>query len=118
MIIKQLLAFVPPGEEASPYETYQIYHFDISYHLANFYKLLNDIYAPGSTDTWGIFLMMFGMAKYQMFLIDDGYGGYYQTYRTVDTHYYLPMISGILLLIIGILLLIAGTYYLTRRDIS
>ncbi len=120
LFIKQFLViFSLSGGESSIYEGFQLYNFDISYHMANFYKWIIDLQVPGITDNWGIFLLMFGIFKNDMTPYCNEFGNCSSYYGiTTETHYYLPIISMSLLILIGLLLLFGGLYYFSKRDIS
>jgi ABC-type transport system involved in multi-copper enzyme maturation permease subunit len=106
IVIKQLLMFTPDGT-ASIYEEYQLYHFDVSYHMANTYVLLMNEISPGITEPWGFFLVMFGV--YKML----------PNWTVVQSNYYIPILSALMLVFFfGILLIIGGTIYFKKRDIS
>lgn len=118
IMIKSFITIGGAGA-ASIYETFQIYHFDISYHMGNIYKALADIYVPGASNSWGTFFLIFGITKYDPTLYCNEYGTCATVYNlTIPTNYYFPILSGLFLFLIGILLVIGGTLFLKTRDIS
>ncbi|MBN1801621.1 MAG: ABC transporter permease subunit [Candidatus Lokiarchaeota archaeon] len=119
LIIKQMLMWTVYGGETSLYEQFQLYHFDISYHMANIYTDMVDLIIPGVSDSWGFFLLMFGAFKLQQTYICGSSGQYcYQYAIPVPSNYYTPILSMVVLLLIGILVLVAGTIYLKKKDIT
>ena len=105
--------------EASLYERYQLYHFDISYHLANIYTAIAEAWVPTSLQGWGMFFQIFGLTKNAGVSICQRSGSCYIDFsKTIYANYYFPIFSNIYLLVIGIGLLVLGIFYLKRRDIS
>ncbi len=119
LIIKQMLMWTAYGGKPSLYEQYQLYHFDLSYHMANIYTSMVDQITPGVTDGWGFFLLMFGAFKLKPIYFCDTYGGNcYLNAIAVPSNFYTPVLSVIVLVLIGALLLIGGTVYLKKKDIT
>ncbi|MFX1236646.1 MAG: ABC transporter permease [Promethearchaeota archaeon] len=106
IFIKMLLIFPVFGDEPL-YEIFGIYHFDISYHLANVFVMLTETYIPNIYDYWYILFMIFGLSR-------PNYGGG----SVIRTNYYPPQVSLIYLLVISSILIIVGILYFKRRDIS
>jgi len=99
------------------YSAFQLYHFDLGYHLGNvfifFIESLNAI--PPSINWQMNFGMMTGVYKLTPNLDPDQYinlGG------LEKTNYYLPIFSLLLWVIIAVLLLIFGILSLKKREIS
>ena len=113
IMIKQLLMWTPDGT-ASIYEKYQLYHFDVSYHMANVYVLLMEQISEGSSRNWGFFMIMFGVYRPTLCDPSDPY-----PWCVELSNYYLPGVSVFMLVFVfGILLIIGGTLYFKKRDIS
>jgi len=99
------------------YEKFQIYHFNLGYHLGNMYisfiELFNAI--PPSSGWQSIFAQMFGIFRYLADVDPDqniNLGG------LEKTNYYLPIVSLLIWIIIAILLLLYGLISLKKREIS
>ena len=99
------------------YGAFQLYHFDLGYHLGNififFIETLNAI--PPSINWQMNFGMMTGVYDLTPNLDPDQYinlGG------LEKTNYYLPIFSLLLWVIIAVLLLIFGIFSLRKREIS
>jgi ABC-type transport system involved in multi-copper enzyme maturation permease subunit len=99
------------------YETLQLYHFDLGYHLGNvfifFMEALNAI--PPSRSWQSMFGMLTGVYKFASTIDPD---------QNIDlgglekTNYYLPIFSLLIWIIIAVLLLVLGIYKLKKREIS
>ncbi|HUW91292.1 MAG TPA: ABC transporter permease [Candidatus Nanopelagicaceae bacterium] len=99
------------------YATYQLYHFDLGYHLGNvfilFVETLNAVPPSASWQLWFATIT-----------------GVYSTVTTIDpdqninlgglekTNYYLPVVSLLLWILIAALLLVFGIWSLRKREIS
>ena len=99
------------------YSVFQLYHFDLGYHLGNvfifFIESLNAI--PPSINWQMNFGMMTGVYETVPNLDPDQYinlGG------LEKTNYYLPIFSLLLWVVIAVLLLIFGIFSLKKREIS
>ena len=99
------------------YVTFQLYHFDLGYHLGNvFVFFIESLNAVPPSVSWQLF---FGMLT-----------GVYSTQSAIDpdqglnlggletTNYYLPVFSFLIWMIIAVLLLIFGALKLKKRDIT
>ncbi len=99
------------------YGTFQIYHFDLGYHLGNVFVLfIETLNAIPPSAAW---LMFFGQIT-----------GVYSLTSTIDpdqginlggldkTNYYLPIFSLLIWILIAALLLFFGIWSLKRREIS
>jgi len=98
------------------YERFQIYHFDIGYHLGNVFVLFIEIFdAIPPTAAWQIyFAQNFGVFKYVAYVDPDqniNLGG------LEKTNYYLPVISLLIWIIIALLLLFYGFISIKKREI-
>ena len=99
------------------YETLQLYHFDLGYHLGNvfifFMETLNAV--PPSRSWQNLFAMLTGVYKYAPTIDPD---------QNIDlgglekTNYYLPIFSLLIWIVIAVLLLVLGIYKLKKREIS
>ena len=99
------------------YEDFQLYHFDIAYHLGNIYLGIIEVFIPSIWEEIqfvGLFAY-FGLIRYEN--IYDEYG------QTIDwemfaADYYLPAISLIAIILILVILLAIGTYRFYKREVS
>ncbi|MFX1273396.1 MAG: ABC transporter permease [Promethearchaeota archaeon] len=121
IIIKAILVMTTSLGTPSIYDQMQLYHFDLSYHLANLYIALAELYVPGASNNfvWNNFLLYFGITKYNTNLYCDSSGDCSVLHNyIITTNYYLPIISSLILILIGLLLLFGGILFLKKRDIS
>lgn len=119
LIIKQFLIMSTMySTQASLYERFQLYHFDISYHLANLYTALAQALVPTGVSGWGMFFQIFGVTKNAGISSCGSSGSCSITMDTVVANYYFPIFSNLFLLFLSIGLLCAGIIYFKRRDIS
>ena len=89
------------------YEDFQLYHFDIGYHLGNIYLGIVDVFIPA---IWEEFLFY-------------GYFSYFGLVKWVDNeaapaNYYFSSISLIAIVLMFIIILAIGTYRFYIREIS
>ena len=118
VLIKSMTAMSMMYEDPSFYEQYQLYHFDISYHMANFYMFLVDTMIPGLVDSWGQFMVFFGVFKYKPSLQCTYYGRCSIRSVPIRSNFYSPLASILVLVFVfGFLLLIGGMIYFRRREI-
>ncbi len=101
----------------SAYAIFQLYHFDLGYHLGNvfilFIESLNAI--PPSTSWQNIFGLLTGVYSTESPVDPDqniNLGGYSKT------NYYLPIVSLLLWLLIAFLLLAFALISLRKREVS
>ena len=113
MIFKPLLVMTPPGETLNNFEKYQLYHFDISYQLANLYMELVRIFDPNARD--GLLYVFYMMSVSKMTLISDMYG---YTMIVTETHYYLQVFSLLYIISIALISLTIGILRFKKREIS
>ena len=95
----------------SIYEDYQLYHFDISYQFANLYYGLIRNFVENPAQKLMMFYVM-GVIKMQ-YLGPPTYG-----YEYIETNYYFPIVSLIVIILLALIVLILGTYRFNKRDIS
>ncbi|KKN15449.1 hypothetical protein LCGC14_0985890 [marine sediment metagenome] len=99
------------------YVTFQLYHFDLGYHLGNIFILFIESLdaIPPSTSWQLVFGMISGVYGMESLIDPDqniNLGGYEKT------NYYLPIFSLLIWLLIAILLLVFGFLSLKKREIS
>lgn len=99
------------------YEKFQIYHFNLGYHLGNMYILFIELFnaIPPSSAWQSNFAKLFGIFRYLADVDPDqniNLGGLEQT------NYYLPVVSLLIWIIIALLLLLYGLLSLKKREIS
>ncbi len=117
LIIKQMIMWNTTAEGDSFYEDFQLYHFDISYHMANTYLWIVNQAVPTASDEWGLFLLMFGVYK-TIHPFNCTNAGCYRAPRPVYSGFYPPILSAILMILLGTIILLLGLVYLKKRDIS
>jgi len=112
MTFRPLFMYIYIGESEDPiYVQYQLFHFDLGYHLFNAYIGIMEITSVGVSETMMYFLYMFGLYTQE---ID------FDTWETTFTRndFYSPLGSLILMLLIAIGLMILGYFIFKKRDIS
>jgi len=95
-----------PGEMPI-YEKYQLYHFDLGYHLANVYYLIVESIISIIPTEMVFFFELFGLYKFD-----------FNSLEYTQTNYYSPIGSLILLLVLTVIFLVIGIFYFKKRDIS
>ena len=112
MMFRQLFMFTYLGDSEDPiYVQFQLYHFDLGYHLFNAYIGIIELTVGEVSETMMYFLYSFGLYTQE---ID------FDTWEITFTRndFYSPLGSLILILLIGIGLIILGYFVFKKRDIS
>ncbi len=112
MTFRPLFMYMYLGDSEVPiYVQFQLYHFDLAYHLFNGYIGILNIISGGVSESMMYFLYMLGLYT-QEFDPD--------TWEVTFTRnaYYSPLGSLILLLVIAIGLILLGYFLFKKRDIS
>jgi ABC-type transport system involved in multi-copper enzyme maturation permease subunit len=89
------------------YEKFQLYHFDLGYHIINVYSYIVEITLNGIPTDMQYLFYMWGIYKYDP-----------MTYELQRTNYYHPIGSLVLLIVVAIVFLILGIIRFQKRDIS
>ena len=100
------------GESEDPiYIQFQLYHFDLGYHLFNAYIGILEITVGEVSENMMFFLYMFGLYTQE---ID------FDTWESTFTRndFYSPLGSLILILLIAIGLMLLGYFLFKKREIS
>jgi len=95
-------------DEPPIYERYQLYHFDLGYHLMNVYTYFVELILTEVPQDMMFFFDFWGIYK-------QGYD-YDLFYRR--RNYYYPLGSLLVLIVFSIIVLIIGIRYFKIRDIS
>jgi len=95
-------------DEPSIYERYQLYHFDLGYHLMNVYTYFVELILTELPQDMIFFFDFWGIYK----------TGYNPPQYITRRNYYYPLGSLLYLIIFSVILLIIGIRYFKRRDIS
>lgn len=112
MAFRPLFIYMYLGDSEVPiYIQFQLYHFDLGYHLFNAYSGFINIISGGVSENMMYFLYMFGLYT-QQFDPDT----WEVTFTRND--FYSPLGSLIFLLLIAIGLMLLGYYIFRKRDIS
>ena len=112
MTFRPLFMYMSLNDSDVPiYVQYQLFHFDLGYHLFNVYLGVMNIISGGISENMMFFLYMFGLYT-QEFDPD--------TWETAFTRndFYSPLGSLIFLLSIAIGLMVLGYFLFKKRDIS
>ncbi|MBN1803137.1 MAG: ABC transporter permease [Candidatus Lokiarchaeota archaeon] len=118
-IFIKMLLINPSIDGQSIYEKYQLYHFDLSYHMANIYLSMIDHTVPNAIDAWSTFLVVLGYRKYEAVWVCSPYFALCGLGSIpVVSNYYPPIVSSIILILIGVFMLMGGIFYLKKKDIS
>ena len=110
MIFRMLLV------SSGAYEDFQLYHFDIAYHLGNVYLGIIEVFIPSIWEEQqfvGLFAY-FGLIRFRDFTNEHGY----PDWEMFAADYYLPAISLIAIILIVVILLAIGTYRFYKREVS
>jgi len=112
MTFRPLFMYMYLGDSEVPiYVQFQLYHFDLAYHLFNGYIGLLNIISGGVSESMLYFLYGFG-------LYTQEYDPYTWEITFTRNDYYSPLGSLILILSIAIGLILLGYFLFKKRDIS
>jgi len=100
------------NKNLSYYEAFQLYHFDLGYHIMNVYLGILDITFPEISQSVAGMLVNWGNYK---IVYNDIFP---EEFSLVRTHYYSPIASLILLLCIGLTFFIISFRIFKRREIT
>jgi ABC-type transport system involved in multi-copper enzyme maturation permease subunit len=112
MTFRPLLIYMYLDDSEVPiYIQYQLFHFDLGYHLFNAYIGIMNIISGGVSENMMFFLYMFGLYTQEI-----DYDTWEYTFTRND--FYSPLGSLIFLLSIAIGLMLLGYFLFKKRDIS
>ena len=100
-------------DEVPIYEKYQLYHFDLGYHLMNVYTYFVELVLTEVPEDMVYFFYMWGVYTEGEYSAQNPY-----EFSFTRTNYYLPLGSLLFLIVLSVILLTIGTYYFKKRDIS
>lgn len=112
MIFRPLFMYMHLSDSEVPiYIQFQMFHFDLGYHLFNAYLGIMNIISGGVSENMMFFLYNFGLYTQEI-----DYDTWEVTYTRND--FYSPLGSLIFLLSIAIVLIFLGYFLFKKRDIS
>ncbi|NVM44059.1 MAG: ABC transporter permease subunit [Candidatus Lokiarchaeota archaeon] len=112
MTFRPMFMYMYIGDSEVPiYVQFQLFHFDLAYHLFNAYIGILNIISGGVSESMMYFLYMFG-------LYTQEFDEYTWEISFTRNDYYSPLGSFIFLLSIAIGLLLLGYFLFKKRDIS
>jgi len=97
----------PFNPDLTYYEAFQLYHFDLGYHIMNVYLGILDITFPEISQSIARLLMGWGLFK----------ESFYEPYFTRN-NYYTPLASLLWLICIGTIVFIIGLIIFKKKDIN
>jgi hypothetical protein len=89
------------------YEKFQLYHFDLGYHMINVYSYFVELFLNGIPVDMQYMFQMWGIFRYNEI-----------TWELERTNYYHPLGSLLLLIILASVLLTLGILRFKKRDIA
>ena len=112
MMFRSMFMYMYVGESEDPiYIQFQLYHFDLGYHLFNVYIGIMEITSGGVSENMMFFLYMFGLYTQEV-----DYDTWEYSFSRNDFYSPLGSLIFILLIVIGLMLL--GYFLFKKRDIS
>ncbi|MHA1670278.1 MAG: ABC transporter permease subunit [Promethearchaeota archaeon] len=112
MMFRQFFMFIYLGDSEDPiYIQFQLYHFDLGYHLFNAYIGIIDMISGGVSQNIIFFFTAFGLYTQEINEIT-------WEYSFTRNDFYSPLGSLILIITSAIGLMIFGYFFFKKRDIS
>jgi len=98
------------NKDLTYYEAFQIYHFDLGYHIMNVYQGILELFFPEISQSMQIFLSSWGVYKRDL---SDPFG-----LTFLKNNYYTPLASLILLMSVSTMIFIIGFLIFKKKDIT